>query len=90
MSPLSLNGKEGVVGSSPTEGFPRVVGVLWMTPHVLRHLLATELLHHGYHTSAIANVLGHRSDALTRKTYVHWCPQALARAMVGFNHARNH
>jgi integrase len=46
-------------------------GVPWMTPHVLRHSLATELLDHGYDISAIANVLGHRSEAFTRRIYVH-------------------
>jgi integrase/recombinase XerD len=46
-------------------------GVPWMTPHVLRHSLATELLDHGHDISAVAQVLGHRSDAFTRKTYIH-------------------
>lgn len=42
-----------------------------MTPHVLWHSLATELLDHGYDISAVANVLGHRSTAFTRRTYIH-------------------
>jgi integrase len=46
-------------------------GVPWMTPHVLRHSLATELLDHGHDISAIAKVLGHRSEAFTRRMYIH-------------------
>ena len=49
----------------------RAAGVPWMTPHVLRHSLATELLDRGYDISAIAKVLGHRSEAFTRRVYVH-------------------
>lgn len=46
-------------------------GVPWMTPHVLRHSLATELLDNGHDINAVANVLGHRSTAFTRRTYIH-------------------
>jgi site-specific recombinase XerD len=42
-----------------------------MTPHVLRHSLATELLDGGYDISAVANVLGHRSEAFTRRVSIH-------------------
>ena len=49
----------------------RAAGVPWMTPHVLRHSLATELLDRGFDISVIANVLGHRSEAFTRRVYVH-------------------
>lgn len=49
----------------------RAAGVPWVTPHVLRHSLATELLDRGYDISAIANVLGHRSEAFTRRVYIH-------------------
>lgn len=49
----------------------RAAGVPWVTPHVLWHSLATELLDHGYDISAVANVLGHRSTAFTRRTYIH-------------------
>jgi len=49
----------------------RAAGVPWVTPHVLRHSLATELLDNGYDISAIANVLGHRSEAFTRRVYIH-------------------
>ena len=43
----------------------------WITPHVLRHSLATELVDRGYDISAVAKVLGHRSEAFTRRVYVH-------------------
>ena len=46
-------------------------GVPWMTPHVLRHSLATELVDRGYDISAVAKVLGHRGEAFTRRVYVH-------------------
>jgi len=46
----------------------RAAGVPWVTPHVLRHSLATELLDNGHDTSAVAKVLGHRSEAFTRRS----------------------
>jgi integrase/recombinase XerD len=49
----------------------RAAGVPWVTPHVLRHSLATELLDHGHDVSAVAKVLGHRSEAFTRRVYIH-------------------
>jgi len=52
----------------------RAAGVPWITPHVLRHSLATELVDRGYDISAIAKVLGHRSEAFTRRIYVHAPP----------------
>jgi integrase len=45
--------------------------VPWATPHVLRHSLATELLDHGHDINAVAKVLGHRSEAFTRRIYIH-------------------
>jgi site-specific recombinase XerD len=45
--------------------------VPWVTPHVLRHSLATELLEHGHDISVVAKVLGHGSEAFTRRVYVH-------------------
>jgi integrase len=42
-----------------------------MTPHVLRHSLATELVDRGHDNIAIAKVLGRRSAAFTRRVYVH-------------------
>jgi site-specific recombinase XerD len=42
-----------------------------MTPHVLRHSLATELVDPGYDISAVAKVLGHRNKAFTHRVYVY-------------------
>jgi len=49
----------------------RRAGTPWATPHVFRHSLATELVDCGYDTSIVAKVLGHRSEAFTRRVYVH-------------------
>jgi integrase len=46
-------------------------GVPWVTPHVFRHSLATELHERGYDASVIAKVLGHRSEAFTCRVYIH-------------------
>jgi site-specific recombinase XerD len=42
-----------------------------MTRHMLRHSLATELVDRGYDISAVARVLGRRSEHFTRRIYVH-------------------
>lgn len=49
----------------------RRAGLSWVTPHVFRHTLATRLVEHGYDTGMVAKVLGHRSEAFTRRVYVH-------------------
>jgi integrase len=49
----------------------RAAGVPWVTPHVLRHSLATELLDYGHDISTVAKILGHGSEAFTRRIYVH-------------------
>lgn len=46
-------------------------GVPWATPRTFRHSLATEMLLGGYDVSIVARVLGHRSEAFTRRIYVH-------------------
>ena len=43
----------------------------WVTPHVFRHSLATELRDRGYDADVIAKVLGHTDEAFTRRTYIH-------------------
>lgn len=49
----------------------RAAGVAWVTPHVFRHSLATELRDRGYDASIIARVLGHTDEAFTRRVYIH-------------------
>lgn len=49
----------------------KAAGVPWVTPHVFRHSLATELRDRGYDTSVIARVLGHTDEAFTRRVYIH-------------------
>lgn len=46
-------------------------GVVWATPHVFRHSLATELRDRGYDADVIAKVLGHTDEAFTRRVYIH-------------------
>jgi integrase len=46
-------------------------GIPWVTPHVFRHSLATELRDRGYDASVIARVLGHADEAFTRRVYIH-------------------
>jgi integrase len=46
-------------------------GVPWVTPHVFRHSLATELRDRGYGADVIAKVLGHTDEAFTRRVYIH-------------------
>ena len=43
----------------------------WVTPHVFRHTLATRLIEHGYDAGLVAKVLGHRSEAFTRRVHIH-------------------
>lgn len=49
----------------------KAAGVPWVTPHVFRHSLATELRDRGYDASVIARVLGHTDEAFTRRVYIH-------------------
>lgn len=46
-------------------------GLPWVTPHVFRHSLATQLRDRGYGADAIAKVLGHTDEAFTRRVYIH-------------------
>jgi integrase len=46
-------------------------GVPWVTPHVFRDSLATQLRDAGYDADVIAKVLGHTDEAFTRRVYTH-------------------
>ena len=47
------------------------LGPEWVTPHVFRHSLATQLRDAGYDANAIARVLGHSDPSFTQRTYIH-------------------
>jgi integrase len=49
----------------------KAAGVPWLTPHVLRHSLATTLADQGHPTEDIAVILGHTDAAFTARTYIH-------------------
>ncbi len=50
-------------------------GVVWATPHMLRHGLATLMAEHGYSPAQIAGHLGHADGGvLALRTYVHADP----------------
>jgi integrase len=46
-------------------------GVPWATPHTFRHTFASDLFARGYDAAVVATILGHRSEAFTRRTYIH-------------------
>jgi site-specific recombinase XerD len=52
-----------------------------VTPHMLRHSAATEMLAHGAPPIGVQRVLGHRSLRTTLETYAHACDTHAAEAM---------
>ena len=56
----------------------------WVTPHVFRHSLATQLRDAGYDANAIARVLGHSDPSFTQRTYIH--EASIVRFDELFNH----
>ncbi len=56
-------------------------GIGHVTPHMLRHSCATELLANGAPPIGVQRVLGHRSLVTTLATYAHACDQHANEAM---------
>jgi integrase len=56
-------------------------GIGHVTPHMLRHSAATEMLAHGAPPIGVQRVLGHRSLRTTLETYAHACDTHAAEAM---------
>lgn len=48
-----------------------------LTPHLLRHYFATELLRRGVPIAFVSKCLGHSSIAVTEKVYIHFLPDYL-------------
>lgn len=63
------------------ELYGRRSGVGHVTPHMLRHSAATEMLANGAPPIGVQRVLGHRSLRTTLETYAHACDTHAAEAM---------
>lgn len=59
-----------------------------VTPHMLRHTHATELLRHGWDTAQVQKRLGHRDIQTTANTYIHLSNQDLKEAFKSFEKTR--
>jgi integrase len=78
-------------GSSVTHALPRLLkphGYGHITPHALRHGVATLMLADGVPMRVIAEQLGHKNPALTSRLYAHVIPESL-RSAVGSLERRN-
>jgi integrase len=65
-------------GSSVTHALVRAVG---LSPHKLRHGVATIMVAQGVHMRIVAEQLGHRNPALTARVYAHVVPQSQVEAV---------
>lgn len=61
--------------------YGRRSGIGHVTPHMLRHSAATEMLANGAPAIGVQRVLGHRSLRTTLETYAHACDVHAAQAM---------
>lgn len=71
-------------GDSITHALPRILeraGLGRLTPHALRHGVATLMLADGAPMRVIAEQLGHRNPALTSRVYAHVIPEAQRSAV---------
>ncbi len=62
--------------------YGRRSGIGHVTPHMLRHSAATEMLANGAPPIGVQRVLGHRSLRTTLETYAHACDTHAAEAML--------
>lgn len=72
-------------GDSITHALPRILeraGIGHLTPHALRHGVASLMLAGGAQMRVISEQLGHRNPALTARIYAHVVPES-QRAAVG-------
>jgi integrase len=76
LSPRGRN--ERMRGSSVTHALVRAVG---LSPHKLRHGVATIMVAQGVHMRIVAEQLGHRNPALTARVYAHVIPQSQVEAV---------
>jgi integrase/recombinase XerC len=75
---------ERITASTVTHAMPRMLedaGLPRLTPHGLRHGVATMMVARGVHMRAVADQLGHRNPSMTAKVYAHVTPEALKDAV---------
>lgn len=71
-------------GYSVSRGLPEAMeraGLRPLTPHKLRHGVASLMVRGGVPMQAIADQLGHRNPSMTAKTYAHIAPDQLQEAV---------
>lgn len=76
--------RDRLAGSSVSHALPRSLeraGLGHLSPHALRHGVASIMLAHGTPMRDIAEQLGHRNPALTARVYAHVIPESLDRAV---------
>lgn len=76
--------KERLRPASVSHAFPLALvaaGLPRMTPHGLRHGVATLMVARGVHMRVVAEQLGHRNPAITAKVYAHVLPEASREAV---------
>lgn len=75
---------ERITPGTVTHAMPRLLGaagVVPLTPHALRHGVATLMVARGVHMRAVADQLGHKNPAMTAKVYAHVAPESLRQAV---------
>lgn len=78
------NGVGRMLGPSVSHALPRILvaaGLARLTPHALRHGVATLMLADGTSMRTISEQLGHRNPAITARVYAHVLPEAQVRAL---------
>lgn len=81
---LASDGGRGVRGRLTPWGIRQMLarrcaqaGIPRLNPHALRHGFATTMLNAGASMSAVSNMLGHTSTALTERVYAKWLEDGL-------------
>lgn len=58
----------------------KTAGMEWVTPHTIRHSVATNLVKQGVPLAEVSKLLGHTSTTTTEKIYVKYSPDYLTNA----------
>lgn len=76
--------RDRLAGSSVTHALPAILeraGLAPLTPHKLRHGVATLMVRAGIPMRTVAEQLGHANPSLTARTYAHVAPDSLVSAV---------